>query len=130
MTRTASCCCGACQLEIEGEPVLNGVCHCDNCKRRTGSAFGWSAYFPDARIVARRGSLTLYEPNSATPQQRYFCAACGTTLCWASPAFMPGHIGVAGGCFTADPLGEPTLTATDAKRCAWLGLPQGWFTSP
>lgn len=43
---------------------------------------------------------------------------------------MPGHTGVAGGCFTQAPMGEPTVTASDEKRCAWLGLPQTWFASP
>ena len=41
---------------------------------------------------------------------------------------MPGHTGVAGGCFTRDSLPEPGLTATDAKRCAWVGLPPAWIT--
>jgi hypothetical protein len=131
MTRTAQCCCGACELEAEGEPVMNAICHCDSCKRRTGSAFGWSAYFRDAAIVARRGPLTLYEPPRALPgTQRWFCGVCGTTLYWTSGEFMAGHTGVAGGCFVAEPLGAPTITATDAKRCAWVGLPEGWFAAP
>jgi hypothetical protein len=129
MTRTARCCCGACTIEVEGEPVLNAICHCDNCKQRTGSAFGWSAYFPDDKLTARRGEVGRYElKHMAT--ERFFCSACGTTLYWRSDSFMPGHTGLAGGCFTADPLGPPNVTATDAKRCAWLTLPEGWFATP
>ena len=81
-------------------------------------------------VVARRGELTRFEPSYAARPTRYFCAACGTTLFWTSDVFMPGHAGVAGGCFTQAPLGEPTVTATDQKRCAWRGLPQSWFASP
>jgi hypothetical protein len=130
MNRIASCCCGACEIEVAGEPVLNAICHCDNCKRRTGSAFGWSAYFADDAVVARRGEPVRFEPSYVARPTRYFCAACGTTLYWTSEIFMPGHTGVAGGCFTATPLAEPTVTATDQKRCVWLGLPEGWFASP
>ena len=130
MNRIARCCCEACEIEVTGEPVLNALCHCDNCKRRTGSAFGWSAYFADEAVVARRGELARFEPNYPARPTRYFCAACGTTLCWTSAVFMPGHTGVAGGCFTETPLGEPTVTASNGKRCAWLGLPEGWFVSP
>lgn len=43
MVRTATCCCGQTSIEVSGEPVFHCVCHCDNCKRRTGSAFGVSA---------------------------------------------------------------------------------------
>jgi hypothetical protein len=128
--RKATCCCGACELEVEGEPVMNAVCHCDSCKRRTGSAFGWSAYFPDAAVLGRRGPLKLYEPKRAANTRRWFCGDCGTTLCWASTEFMPGHTGVAGGCFAAEPIGAPTITATDARRCAWVSLPEGLFASP
>ena len=130
MTRIAKCCCQACVIEVEGEPVLNAICHCDNCKRRTGSAFGWSAYFADAQVVARTGAMSVYESRGATPASRFFCSACGTTLCWASDAFMPGHLGVAGGCFTETPLGEPIATASTAKRCPWVGLPETWLSAP
>jgi hypothetical protein len=129
MTRTAACCCGACEIEALGDPVLNAICHCDNCKRRTGSAFGWSAYFPDERIVAKRGQLVRYEVKT-TAADRFFCADCGTTLYWRSDDFMPGHTGIAGGCFTAAPLDPPNMSATDAKRCAWLTLPAGWLAAP
>jgi hypothetical protein len=87
-------------------------------------------YFADDAVVARRGELARFEPSYAARPTRYFCAACGTTLCWTSEVFMPGHTGVAGGCFTQAPMGEPTVTASDEKRCAWLGLPQTWFASP
>ena len=68
MTRKASCCCGACTIEVEGEPVLNALCHCANCRRRTGSAFGWSAYFADEAVTTQTGEFGLYEIKSANPQ--------------------------------------------------------------
>lgn len=129
MTYKAACCCGACALEVEGEPVLNALCHCDNCKRRTGSGFGWSAYFRDAQVVARRGELARYQV-ATTDADRFFCAACGTTLYWTSATFMSGHTGIAGGCFTETPLPEPMLSARDPQRCAWLTLPASWPTMP
>jgi hypothetical protein len=129
MTYIARCCCQACELVAEGEPVLNAVCHCDNCKRRTGSAFGWSAYFLDAQVAAPKGELGRYHVVS-TDSDRFFCEACGTTLFWASKGFMPGHTGVAGGCFTETPLPEPNLSARDPQRCAWIALPQGWMAAP
>ena len=128
MTRTARCCCEACEIVVEGEPALNAICHCDNCKRRTGSAFGWSAYFPDD-MVRVRGELRRYEVRTV-PAERFFCAACGTTLYWKTVGFMVGHTGVAGGCFTQTPLPEPNITASNDKRCAWVGLPKSWLAAP
>jgi len=41
----ARCCCGELEINVSGEPTKHGICHCDNCKKRTGSAFGISVYF-------------------------------------------------------------------------------------
>ena len=43
--RRARCCCGRLSVRVRGEPVINGLCHCDDCRRRTGSALGtiWPA---------------------------------------------------------------------------------------
>jgi hypothetical protein len=128
MTRKATCCCGTCSIEVEGDPALNGICHCRNCKRRTGSAFGWSAYFPDERVVGKSGRFGVYEIGGTNPQRRWFCAACGTTLLWKVEAW-PSRTGIAGGCFGDPPLPEPSATVSNDGRCAWLGLPAGWRTT-
>ena len=44
-SRTASCCCGQLRIEVQGEPLGNGVCHCLACQRRTGSVFATLAGF-------------------------------------------------------------------------------------
>ena len=61
MKRLATCCCRDIGIEVEGEPEIHCVCHCDNCKRRTGSAFGISAYFKDAQIVQFIGETNVFE---------------------------------------------------------------------
>lgn len=128
MTRKAHCCCGSCSTEVEGDPVLNAICHCADCRRRTGSAFGWSAYFADERVTARTGALVLYEITGTNPQRRWFCAVSGTTLLWKADAW-PARTGVAGGGFTDIPLPEPSATVSNNGRCTWLGLPSDWRSS-
>jgi hypothetical protein len=39
---------------------MHGICHCTNCKRRTGSAFGISAYFDRTAVVAKTGETSVY----------------------------------------------------------------------
>jgi hypothetical protein len=60
MTREAKCCCGACAIQVQGEPTINGLCHCRDCQRRTGSAFGWSAYFSNENVTATIGAFGTY----------------------------------------------------------------------
>jgi hypothetical protein len=128
MTRKASCCCGACSIEVNGEPAMNAICHCANCKKRTGSAFGWSTYFDDAQVGMKVGKVQCYEIDGERPQQRWVCANCGSTLFW-KVASWPGRTGIAGGCFIEHPLPEPSVTVSNSGRCPWLGLPQDWRTS-
>ena len=126
MTRNAQCCCGDCSITVEGEPVLNAICHCSSCKRRTGSAFGWSAYFADDKVVGTSGTPSVYAKEGETGYNRYFCARCGTTLYWKSFAFLADHTGVAGGCFAEDPLPAPAFSSFEVNRCAWVSLPEDW----
>lgn len=129
MTRTAECCCRQCRVEVRGELALVAVCHCGNCKRRTGSAFGVSVYYPDDAVIALHGNTNQYRiDNERTRQNRHFCTRCGTTLYWRVAAF-PGMLGVAGGCFTGAALPAPTHALSDEQRCAWLALPAHWKAS-
>ena len=137
MTREAKCCCGACAIQVKGDPVINGICHCRNCQRRTGSAFGWSAYFPNEAVTATIGAFRTYSIRKSpdggdagveNTQERVFCGTCGTTLFWRSTDFA-GLTGIAGGCFgDATPLPEPTMTIGNETRCAWVTLPAQWKT--
>ena len=128
--RTATCCCGQASILVEGEPNIQIVCHCNNCKKRTGSAFGISAYFADTQVRSKRGATAIYEIDTTeTKQERHFCKFCGTTLYWKIYRF-PGipdpasFTGIAGGCFVENPLPAPTLTANNNGKCAWLELPK------
>lgn len=126
MIRTATCRCGGCAIEIDGEPTVNLICHCTSCKRRTGGPCGWSAVFREDQVIGRRGDFRIYHSNgTAGPVASSFCANCGTTLFFL-PAQFPGLIGCAGGCFVEIPLGEPSVSASDDQRCAWLRLPETW----
>jgi len=101
--RTAVCCCEETRVVVEGDPKLHVVCHCNNCKKRTGSAFGVSAYFLDTQVISKSGNTDIYEiSNEETQQKRHFCKSCGTTLYWKITKFdaIPNievMTGIAGG---------------------------------
>ncbi len=130
--RSATCACGDITITVAGDPAMHGICHCTNCKRRTGSAFGISAYFPRDAVLAQTGDTQPYAFRHATQnhdQVRHFCPRCGTTLFW-TVSTMPDVIGIAGGCFADDKLPEPAYSVTDGKREAWLTLPAHWRFHP
>jgi hypothetical protein len=103
------------------------ICHGSSCKRRTGSAFGWSAYFPDDKVVAKTGTFSVYAKDGAAGYNRFFCARCGTTLYWKSFGFLPDQTGIAGGCFVDDPLPRRTFQrrtriVASGSNCRRIGL--------
>jgi hypothetical protein len=126
MIRTAVCRCRGCAVEVDGEPVVNLICHCSSCKRRTGGPCGWSAVFREDQVLGRRGEFSVYNSDGTVGRAaNSFCSRCGTTLQATLPD-RPGIVWCAGGCFVDDPLGEPTISASDDLRCAWLRLPPSW----
>lgn len=128
MLRTATCACGAASITVNAEPAMQGICHCTNCKRRTGSAFGMSVYFDRAAVVAQVGRMQVYafeHPSVAQTQERHFCATCGTTLFWTLST-LPDKIGISGGCFAGQALPEPACSVNDAQREPWVSLPPSW----
>ena len=48
------------RYRVNGDPVRASICHCRNCQRRTGSAFGIGAYFREADVEIR-GEVKTYE---------------------------------------------------------------------
>ncbi|MGA1296801.1 MAG: GFA family protein [Burkholderiaceae bacterium] len=125
---TATCACGQASITVDALPSMHGVCHCTNCKRRTGSAFGISAYFDRTAVVQQRGetkTYTFHHTAQNHDQERHFCSHCGTTL-FSFVSSVPEKIGIAGGCFADGGLPEPSYSVTDRKRESWVSLPQHW----
>ncbi len=129
MERTAECCCGQAKLTIKNEPLVHAVCNCDDCKKRTGSAFGISAYFSDTQIIGKLGVMNEYQiQNEGFEQLRSFCSNCGTTLFWRISAFK-NVIGISGGCFIETPLSKPSIVAEKKSKVKWCNLQGDWSDS-
>jgi hypothetical protein len=118
------CLCGAVRYRAMNEPVRASICHCRNCQRRTGSAFGIGAYFKETDVEIR-GELRTYEYRSDETGRwlkMQFCPNCGNTVTWTFEAF-PGVRGLAGGSFD-----DPNWLRIE--RHGWTRSKQKWFVCP
>ena len=98
------------------------VCHCLDCQRRTGSAFGVQARFSKGEIEYRGASKTFERKGDTGSSVTFrFCPHCGTTVCW-NPEKLPDQTSVAVGAF-AEPnfVQELDYTVYESRRHAWLG---------
>ena len=120
---TARCCCGACSIEVEGAPLMNAICHCDNCKRRTGSAFSYNARFPesDVSIEGRAAEFTRVGDDGGRVIYN-FCPDCGTTVHYRIDT-QPGVIAIPVGAFADPAFPPPFVSVYDAsRRCDWVEI--------
>jgi hypothetical protein len=79
----SGCLCGSVRYRVTDEPYLAGVCHCNQCKKRTGSALGVAAYFDESAVQIKSGALKAYEYRSDESNRSLkleFCSNCGTTV--------------------------------------------------
>ena len=123
-TRHAACCCGQLSLEARGEPTRISMCHCLECQKRTGSAFGIQARFPED-AVALRGSSTAYTRtvDSGNRITFHFCPECGSTVFYRLEKW-PGTIAVAVGAFADPSFPAPRVSVYEDRRHPWVGIPE------
>jgi hypothetical protein len=117
--RLATCSCGKLTATCDGEPVRVSVCHCLACQKRTGSAFGAQARFPEDRVTIEGTSTEYTRTGDSGGLARFrFCPTCGTTLCW-TVATLPGFVAVALGAFADPTFRAPTVSIYEARRHRW-----------
>ncbi len=75
-TRRGGCNCGKVRIEVRGEPIRPGLCHCLTCRKETGAPFMAFAVW-DRRQVTVTGETSSW---AATTDHRHFCPACGSSL--------------------------------------------------
>jgi hypothetical protein len=115
MTLHGSCLCGAVRLELSGEPDRVGLCHCLDCRKKTGSVFATWAIYP-ADQVEVTGETAVHEGRN--DYARHVCAAC------ASPLFErqagSDEVEIFAGVLDEPNRLTPTYELWTVRRDAWL----------
>ena len=86
------CLCGAVRYSTTAEPVTSGVCHCRDCQKFTGSAFGALLYVPKETLMFEGTTKTFASPGgSGKPMLRHFSPECGSSIA-QEPGTRPGIV--------------------------------------
>lgn len=124
-TREAACHCGQLRLEVEGDPFVVSICHCLDCQRRTGSAFGMQAAFKagQVQVSGRFGDYTrISDEEDQRAHAFHFCPECGSQVFYTEPE-DPDLVVVSVGSFADPSFPAPTESGYDFRRHQWLELP-------
>jgi len=120
--RHAACGCGRLTARCEGEPVRISVCHCLNCKRRSGSAFAAQARFPVDRVTLSGEAKTwTLAGDSGGVGVFSFCPDCGATLYYVLDKF-PGVIAIPIGAFADPAFPAPKFSVWESRKHPWVEI--------
>ncbi|RMY18838.1 hypothetical protein D0867_05055 [Hortaea werneckii] len=96
-TATATCYCGAVQLEVKPGLVDTFICHCADCRKITASMFASNFIILESHMKHNRGEDKLIRfEQSATIASGHamgnsFCSVCGS-LMYRRPRRFPGWL--------------------------------------
>lgn len=117
---TGGCLCGAVRYRYEGEVRGASYCHCADCRRVSGSAFGVSV-----PVDAGGFQITTGEPKGFTKAgdsgrsvTRYFCSNCGSPL-FTVPPLDPDIRFIKAGSLDDPSVVQPSRQSWTRSRVAW-----------
>jgi hypothetical protein len=78
---SGSCLCGAVRFEIAGDFERFYLCHCEYCRKDTGSAHGANLFSSSATLIWLSGEDQVRVFNlPSTRHRNCFCSTCGSAL--------------------------------------------------
>src|SRR6185437_12008034 len=116
------CQCGEIRYRLTGEPLWLTICHCNECKRQSGGAFGMSLRMRAADVKLLHGEPKRWSRRSDEGGLVIcrFCGNCGTRL-WHEPADT-GFIHVKPGTLDDPSTLAPRYEAWTKRKAPWLAI--------
>ncbi len=86
------CVCGAVRYRLTAEPLTLYACHCTDCQKRSGSAFGLSMWVLREALELTQGEPARHDLalDGGRRSNARVCPRCATRL-WSEPARRPEH---------------------------------------
>ncbi|MXO71520.1 GFA family protein [Alteraurantiacibacter buctensis] len=119
----ASCQCGQLTASApEGAQATVVLCHCRDCRKRSGAPFGAMAYYPAEAVVFHGPMRDFTRPtDSGNSYTTGFCPTCGTSL-KGQASRLPQIAGVALGCIDEGTIPAPTRSVYEQDKAEWIDL--------
>ncbi|WP_425010623.1 GFA family protein [Paracoccus alkanivorans] len=128
MKIVASCLCGSVRISCGTPAGPAAYCHCEDCRRCTGSAFTVSLPFraDGFRVISGETDSFTKVADSGHELTRHFCPNCGSPLYTSSPKH-PDLVYVKAGTLDNSALVQPAYQSWCQSKVAWstigIGLP-------
>ena len=120
------CQCGALRYRVEGKPLALAACHCTDCQRQSGSAFGMSLIVPKDSFRLLAGEPKIFARTAASGRlvNCAFCPACGTRI-YHEPAYMETTLNIKPGTLDDTSGLVPGIHVWTKSKQSWVVIPEG-----
>ena len=120
---SGGCQCGAVRYKLEDSIIRLNICHCSDCQRQSGSAFGMSLVISPETFQLTAGTLKSFETtaDSGRTKTGAFCSHCGVRIYNRTSALMSVKAGTLDDVSWLVPNGQYW---TRSKQ-PWVNLPDG-----
>ncbi len=87
ITLNGSCLCGAVRFQVRGEPQRFYHCHCQRCRKASGTGHASNLFLSNATLNFSQGETLLkrYKVPEAQRFARQFCSECGCAVARSVP---------------------------------------------
>jgi len=120
------CGCGALRYRIEGKPAALIACHCSECQRQSGSAFGMSLVVPKDSFRLLSGEPKTYTRLAASGRKVdcVFCDECGIRI-YHRPRYLGETVNVKPGTLDDTSWLDPKAHVWTNSKQPWVPIPEG-----
>ena len=122
---TGGCQCGAIRYEVTGAPDKIVACHCSDCQRQSGSAFGMTMVVAEAAFRLTKGEVNTFELKSDAGRTKLggFCPHCGSRI-FNKTDWRPGMISVKPGTLDDSSWLTPQIHLWTSRKQSWIAIPE------
>jgi hypothetical protein len=115
---TGRCLCGTVRYEVTGAigPIV--FCHCSQCRRAQGSAFGTNAEVNAGDFAVVTGAASITEFESSPGKKRAFCSVCGSPL-YSRRVDRPGIVRLRIGTLESPIANRPVAHIFASSKAEW-----------
>ena len=120
-TINGSCLCGNIKYSASSEPLFMVNCHCQSCKKTSGSMFSALVGIPEPSLSIEGDTISSYQSlgDSGQPIRLHFCTNCGTLL-FSKAEANPGVVFLRAGTIDRDFNFFPTANVYWRDYQDWL----------
>lgn len=119
-TFSGSCLCGSVAYEITGEVWRFYHCHCERCRKASGTGHATNLLIKSPRSVAWTAGESLLSSYKVPEAERFatcFCRICGSRMPRVAPDM--NFVVIPAGSLDEDPGLRPEARIFGASRAAW-----------